>query len=155
MSGRGASGSFQSTCKSEINSRYVWHDWASLPWFSGREVGELSGGFFAGAASIDWAGERWAIEIKLTSLPTRTMIKGLQKAADLTGASRRILLCKTAEEIRSDSLLITNLPSFLKEFVQTNHQNHGAHAKPRRCRLLPWRDDLRVVRLTWATLRAQ
>ncbi|PAZ01351.1 MAG: hypothetical protein CAK90_00650, partial [Spartobacteria bacterium AMD-G4] len=27
---------------------------------------------------LDWAGERWAIEIKLTSDPTRTMVKGLQ-----------------------------------------------------------------------------
>ena len=67
---------------------------------------------------LDWAGERWAIEIKLTSNPTRTMMKGLQKAADLTGASRRILLCKTAEEIRSEELLVTNLPNFLRELLE-------------------------------------
>ena len=81
---------------------------------------------------LDWAGERWAIEIKLTSDPTKAMIKGLQKAAELVGASKQILICKTAEEIRSDSLLVANLPSFLNELVQTKHQNHGAHAKPRR-----------------------
>jgi hypothetical protein len=69
---------------------------------------------------------------KLTSDPTKAMIKGLQKAAKLVGASKQIIICKTAEEIRSDSLLVTNLPSFLNELVQTKHQNHGAHAKPRR-----------------------
>lgn len=67
---------------------------------------------------LDWAGERWAIEIKLTSNPTRTMMQGLQKAADLTEASRRILICKTAEEIRSEELLVTNLPNFLDELMK-------------------------------------
>ena len=71
---------------------------------------------------LDWAGERWAIEIKLTSDPTRTMLHGLQKASDLIGASRRILICKTAEEIRSDALLVTNLPSFLQELAQIKGQ---------------------------------
>jgi len=64
---------------------------------------------------LDWAGERWAIEVKLTSDPTRTMLQSLQKAADLIGASRRILICKTGGEIRSDDLLVTNLPLFLEE----------------------------------------
>jgi predicted AAA+ superfamily ATPase len=71
---------------------------------------------------LDWAGDRWAIEIKLTSDPTKAMIKGLQKAAELIGASKQILICKTAEEIRSDSLLVTNLPSFLNELAQA--KNH-------------------------------
>ena len=72
---------------------------------------------------LDWAGERWAIEIKLTSDPTRTMVKGLQKASELLDASKQILICKTAEEIRSDSLLITNLPSFLNELAQAKKQS--------------------------------
>lgn len=67
---------------------------------------------------LDWAGERWAIEIKLTSDPTRSMIQSLQKAADLIGASRRILICKTVEEIRSEELLVTNLPLFLEEMAK-------------------------------------
>jgi len=67
---------------------------------------------------LDWAGERWAIEIKLTSDPTRSMIQSLQKAADLIGASRRILICKTVEEIRSEELLVTNLPLFLQEMAK-------------------------------------
>lgn len=71
---------------------------------------------------LDWAGDRWAIEIKLTSDPTKAMIKGLQKAAELVGASKQILICKTAEEIRSDSLLITNLPSFLNELAQAKNR---------------------------------
>jgi predicted AAA+ superfamily ATPase len=67
---------------------------------------------------LDWAGKLWAIEIKMTSDPTRTMIQGLQKAADLMGASRRILLCKTVDEIRSEELLVTNLPLFLQELAR-------------------------------------
>ena len=67
---------------------------------------------------LDWAGERWAIEIKLTSDPTRSMIQSLQKAAELIGASRRILICKTVEEIRSEELLVTNLPLFLQEMAK-------------------------------------
>jgi predicted AAA+ superfamily ATPase len=62
---------------------------------------------------LDWSEECWAVEIKLTSHPTKAMVDGLQKAADLTGATRRILVCQTAEEIRSEKLLITNLHSFL------------------------------------------
>ena len=72
---------------------------------------------------LDWAGERWAIEIKLTSDPTRTMIKSLQKASELLDASKQILICQTAEEIRSESLLITNLPSFLNELAKAKNQN--------------------------------
>ena len=72
---------------------------------------------------LDWAGERWAIEIKLTSDPTRTMIKRLQKASELLDASTQILICQTAEEIRSDGLLITNLPSFLNELAKAKNQN--------------------------------
>ncbi len=72
---------------------------------------------------LDWAGERWAIEIKLTSDPTRTMIKRLQKASELLDASKQILICQTAEEIRSESLLITNLPSFLNELAKAKNQN--------------------------------
>ena len=72
---------------------------------------------------LDWAGERWAIDIKLTSDPTRTMIKGLQKASELLDASKQILICQTAEEIRSDSLLITNLPSFLNELAKAKNQS--------------------------------
>ena len=76
---------------------------------------------------LDWGGKRWAIEIKLTSDPTKAMIKGLQKASELTDATKCVLICKTVEEIRSDSLLVTNLPSFLKELAQTtNRQKHGA-----------------------------
>ena len=60
------------------------------------------------------------------------MIKGLQKASELTDATKCVLICKTVEEIRSDNLLVTNLPSFLKELAQTNRQNHGARGDLRR-----------------------
>lgn len=70
---------------------------------------------------LDWGGQRWAIEIKLTSDPTQAMLWGLQKAAELVAASDQTLICKTVEEIRSDSLLLTNLPSFLNELAEAKN----------------------------------
>lgn len=77
---------------------------------------------------LDWGGEKWAIEIKLTSDPTRAMIKGLQKASELTDATKCILICKMTEEISTESLWVTNLPSFLKKLAQTDLQSHGVKA---------------------------
>lgn len=72
---------------------------------------------------LDWAGERWAIEIKLTSDPTRSMVKGLQKAAELVTASKQILICQTAEELDAGNLLVTNLPSFIGRLAQKEKAN--------------------------------
>ena len=59
----------------------------------------------------------------LTSDPSKDLIKGLQIAAELVGASKQILICQTLEEIRSESLLVTNLPFFLNERAKAkNHQ---------------------------------
>jgi hypothetical protein len=45
------------------------------------------------------------------------MIQGLQKAADMIGATRRILICQSEEAIRSEEMQVTNLPSFLREIA--------------------------------------
>jgi predicted AAA+ superfamily ATPase len=66
---------------------------------------------------LDFGGELWAVEIKLTSNPTSAMVNGLRKAADLIKATRRILICKTEDELKTDDLLVTNLPQFLKSLL--------------------------------------
>ena len=66
---------------------------------------------------LDFGGELWAVEIKLTSNPTSSMVNGLRKAADLIKATRRILICKTEDELKTDDLLVTNLPQFLKSLL--------------------------------------
>ena len=40
-------------------------------------------------------GERWAIEIKLTSAPSLQDVQRLNKVADLIGADRRFVLSQT------------------------------------------------------------
>ncbi len=63
---------------------------------------------------LDWGGERWALEIKLTSSPSPEMAARLRKTADLIGASRRILVCRTSRKIESKDLLVTGLSGWLK-----------------------------------------
>jgi len=58
--------------------------------------------------------ELWAIEIKLTSNPTTDMIGKLNKAADMIGATRRILVCNIGKKIENSTLLVTGLNGWLK-----------------------------------------
>jgi len=63
---------------------------------------------------LDFAGEIWAAEIKLTSNPSTGDMAGLRKTADIIGASRRILVCRTSKPIDGGDTLVTNLPAWLK-----------------------------------------
>jgi hypothetical protein len=67
---------------------------------------------------LDWGTDRWAIEIKLTSNPSSSMIERLNRTADLIGASRRILVCRIARRIETDTLLVASLPVWLKKLVE-------------------------------------
>ncbi|MCY2929603.1 MAG: ATP-binding protein [Planctomycetota bacterium] len=67
---------------------------------------------------LDWGAQRWAVEIKLTSDPSPGMIARLNKVADLIGASRRILLCRIARPIETDTLLVANLATWLKQLLE-------------------------------------
>ena len=58
---------------------------------------------------LDWGAELWAIEIKLTSNPSKQEIDRLNKVADMIGASQRILLCRT-EKAFGNSRLTVNQP---------------------------------------------
>jgi len=63
---------------------------------------------------LDFAGEVWAIEIKLASNPSTDHLAKLEETADLINASRRILICRTAKPVDGGRTTITNLPTWLK-----------------------------------------
>jgi len=67
---------------------------------------------------LDWGTDRWAIEIKLTSNPSSSMIDRLSTTADLIDASRRVLVCRIARRIETEKLLVTSLPVWLKKLVE-------------------------------------
>ncbi len=67
---------------------------------------------------LDWGTKRWAVEIKLTSDPSTDMISRLHKTADMIGAVRRILVCRTARTIENNTLLVTNLSDWLKKLAE-------------------------------------
>ena len=63
---------------------------------------------------LDCGTERWAIEVKLTSAPSTDMIGRLHKVADMVGASRHILVCRIQRKIENSTLLVINLPGWLR-----------------------------------------
>ncbi len=68
--------------------------------------------------ALDMGTDRWAIEIKLTSNPSSSMIDRLNRTADLIDASRRILVCRIARRIETGRLLVASLPVFLKKLIE-------------------------------------
>jgi len=67
---------------------------------------------------LDWGVERWAVEIKLTSNPSTSVVDRLHKTADMIDASRRVLVCRTARPIDNKRLLVTNLSAWLAEVMR-------------------------------------
>jgi len=67
---------------------------------------------------LDWGSDRWAIEIKLTSNPSSSMIDRLNRTADLIDANRRILVCRIAQRIETETLLVASLPVWLRMLVE-------------------------------------
>ena len=63
------------------------------------------------------SGITYAIEVKLTSSPGKGDAEPLQKAADMIGAAKRILISKTTEHVESRSFVSTNPRRFL-EYLQ-------------------------------------
>jgi predicted AAA+ superfamily ATPase len=66
---------------------------------------------------LDWGDSRWAIEIKLTSNPSRGEFERLEKTADLIGADRRVLISRTDRAIEADRLWSVNLDGWLRRIV--------------------------------------
>lgn len=64
---------------------------------------------------LETRGERWAIEIKLTSSPGADVVARLSKVADLVGARRRILISMSRRTVTSGNVISTSLPAFLRQ----------------------------------------
>lgn len=77
------------------------------PWYyrtsSGEEIDLL----------LDFGGELWAIEIKLTSSPTRSSLEKLRTIAEFIGASRRFIVAPVSDVIGNDVEAILPLPEML------------------------------------------
>ena len=67
---------------------------------------------------LDWGTDRWAIEIKLTSNPSSSMIDRLNTTADFIDANRRVLVCRIARKIETEKLLVASLPVWLAKLVE-------------------------------------
>ena len=63
---------------------------------------------------LDWGVELWAIEIKLTSNPSKQEINRLNKVADMVGATKRIMICRTQETFANDTLTVTSPSKWLE-----------------------------------------
>lgn len=62
---------------------------------------------------LEMLGEVWAIEVKLTTSPSPADVNRLDHVADLIGATRRVLVSKTARPAGDGRRASTNLTSFL------------------------------------------
>ena len=68
---------------------------------------------------LDFGSELWAIEIKLTSNPSPGDLQQLTKAADMIGATRRVLVSRMKRSAESDGVLVCNLNRLLQELGST------------------------------------
>lgn len=66
---------------------------------------------------LNFGGERWAVEIKLTSNPSRGDVRRLNKTADMIDAAHRVLICRIDKKIENDTTLVTNLSGWLKSLI--------------------------------------
>ncbi len=62
---------------------------------------------------LDAGGERWAIEVKLTSAPSAGDMHRLGKVGDMVGASRRILVSRTSEMVEEGNAYSVNTARLL------------------------------------------
>jgi len=67
---------------------------------------------------LDWGTQRWAVEIKLTSNPSTSMIDRLHKTADMIDADRRILVCRIARKIENKQLLVINPTGWIRQLTE-------------------------------------
>jgi hypothetical protein len=63
---------------------------------------------------LDFGAERWAIEIKLTAMPGPDDMRRLDKAADLVGARKRILISRTSRAVKGDEHVSCSLPWLIR-----------------------------------------
>ena len=65
-------------------------------------------------------GKKWAFEIKLSGSPGRYELDRLQKAAEMVGADRKVLISRTRREIKGADVVSTNLYGVLKLLQSKN-----------------------------------
>lgn len=63
---------------------------------------------------LDFGRDLWAVEVKLTAKPSPADLERLNKAADLIGADRRVLISRTAESHSKGGQASCNLAWFLR-----------------------------------------
>lgn len=63
---------------------------------------------------LDFGGELWAIEVKLTSSPTLDELARLNRTADLINAKRRFFVSRTREFVSGRNITSCGLADFLK-----------------------------------------
>jgi len=59
-------------------------------------------------------GKKWAFEIKLSGSPGRDELHRLEKAAEMVGADRKVLISRTRREIEGGDVVSTNLHGVLR-----------------------------------------
>ncbi len=62
---------------------------------------------------LELRGERWAIEVKLTSRPSRDDLASLNRNADLIEANQRFLVCRSSDLVQSGSQTVCDLEGML------------------------------------------
>ncbi len=63
---------------------------------------------------LELRGERWAIEVKLTSRPSRDDLASLNRNADLIEADQRFLVCRRSDLVQSGSQTVCDLEGMLE-----------------------------------------
>jgi predicted AAA+ superfamily ATPase len=82
---------------------------------------------------LDFGGEVWAIEIKLTASPRPDDLRRLNRAADLVGAGKRILISRTPRSTASGREVSCSLPWFLRNVLRAPFRGSGsAQSRTRR-----------------------
>lgn len=66
---------------------------------------------------VEFSAERWAIEVKLTTMPKADDFKGLRRAAELVKATRALLVSRTPEIVWGEKEASTNLRNLLKRLA--------------------------------------
>ncbi|HET6584784.1 MAG TPA: hypothetical protein VFG69_15105, partial [Nannocystaceae bacterium] len=64
---------------------------------------------------LERGGERWAIEVKLTTTPTTADIARLDKTADLIAADRRFLVSQTRRVVDGGRTVSCDLPWLIEQ----------------------------------------
>lgn len=81
---------------------------------------------------IEVNGERWAIEVKLTTTPSEKDLERLDELADLVAADRRMLVTQTAKVIDGGRRVSANLPWLIQQFSAAPSSPRGSRPAARR-----------------------